>query len=67
MSPSLHRTAQTAGRTRGTGWCCGTPGDAPWWRSFLRAAVLLSNAGAVDCGLEYLFTCLFFGITLASG
>lgn len=45
----------------------GSPGDAPWWLSFLRAAVLLSNAGGVDCGLEYLFWCLFFGITLASG
>jgi hypothetical protein len=61
--PSL----STAGRTRGTGRCCGTPGDAPWWLSFLRAAVLLSDAGAVDCGLEYQFWCLFFGITLVSG
>jgi hypothetical protein len=28
--------------------------------------VLLSNAGGVDCGLEYLLRCLFFGITLVS-
>ncbi len=41
--------------------------DAPWWPSFLRAAVLLSDAGAVDCGLEYLLRCLFFGITLVAG
>ena len=40
--------------------------DAPWWLSFLRAAVLLSDAGAVDCGLEYLLRCLFFGITLVA-
>jgi hypothetical protein len=44
----------------------GTPGDAPWWLLSLRAAVLLSNAGGVDCGLEYLLRCLFFGITLVS-
>ncbi|KAL2167016.1 hypothetical protein VTG60DRAFT_1852 [Thermothelomyces hinnuleus] len=45
----------------------GRPGDAPWWLSFLRVPVLLSNAGGVDCGLEYLFRCLFFGITLIAG
>lgn len=37
--------------------------NAPWWLLCLLAAVLLlSDAGAVDCGLEYCFWCLFFGI-----